>query len=280
MLRRPAPVTDLRATGSLMRIELHWTPQDWSTPVDHHRVHALPTDQVTHRFLRHPGEDTLVARTIYPRFTHDRLNPAGRAWTYVVVTVDAAGQRSRPSAPARATSTRSVTTGRPVATLGSFDRKSLELRFAPAGYKKIPTAHPDGVITLGPQDGTAQLPYLLPGPGDRWAGSRAYSLRWTPAVESAPARPALALWGIDTTRLGGRLEAQIGDWSHAFDLPKGATKGSRTGDATVEDSPLHPVELELELPATALSAAAPTLELTLAEGGWVAWDAIGLFELG
>lgn len=277
MTHHPRPVTGLTATGALMTVHLAWEPRAHGPLVDHYRVHAVPAGRAE-RGLRHLGDDTLLARTVYPRWEHGGRSPEGEEWVYVVVTVDAAGRWSRPSRPERAHSLPSVTTGCPVAQVGDFDRRSLELRHAPAGYKAIATEHPDGLITVGPDDGPAQWPYLLPGPGDTWAGSRAYTLRWTVRADRPVSRPAVALWGIDTTRLGGRLEVALGTWQQATDLPRGATKGSREGDATLPGTPLRPVSLEWELPSP-LPAGEHLLTATLAEGGWLAWDAAGLFDL-
>ncbi|WP_462418443.1 polysaccharide lyase family protein [Kytococcus sp. Marseille-QA3725] len=278
MTTRPRPVTGLTASGDLMAIHLTWDAPEHGLLVDHHRVHALPTPQVTRRFLRDPGEETVAARTLYPHADHEGLSPKGEDWTHVVVTVDAAGQESRPTAPVRARSRTSVTTARAVAQMGEFDRRSLEFRHAPDGYKTIPVDHPDGVITVGPEDGPEQWPFLLPGPGDAWAGSRPYTLRWTVRVEEPVSQPAVALWGIDTTRLGSRLEVELGAWQESVDLPAGGTRGSREGDATVPGTALTPFALERTLPDT-LPAGEHTLTVRVAEGGWLAWDAAGLFDL-
>ena len=74
-------------------------------------------------------------------------------------------------------------------------------------------------------------PYLLPGPGDAWAGRKAYRARWTVTLDAAPQRDVdLALWFVDTTRLGGRLDVAVNGRSvRSVELAKGATRGSREG---------------------------------------------------
>ena len=102
--------------------------------------------------------------------------------------------------------------GEELARIGEFDGKSLELRFSPAQYGQIPKAHPTAVIDYvqGVDTPAAAWPYLLPGPGDAWAGRKAYRARWTVALDAAPQRDVdLALWFVDTTRLGGRLDPRL-----------------------------------------------------------------------
>ena len=65
-----------------------------------------------------------------------------------------------------------------------------------------------------------------------------------------------------------------------LELPIGATRGSREGDATVPGTALRRALLELPVPAAALQEGQNVIELELAEGGWVAWDALGLFARG
>ena len=169
----------------------------------------------------------------------------------------------------------------PAVTIGDSDGRTLEHPLAPASYAQIPERFPDALIEYA--DGTdapgEAWPYLLPGPGDALAGNKAYRARWTVTLEGAPSEDHdLALWLVDTTRLGGLLRiAANGEHVTALELPIGATRGSREGDATVTGTPLRRALLELPVPAAVLQAGQNVIELELAEGGWVAWDALGLF---
>lgn len=261
-------VTDLSATAGLMTVQLKWQPLDWSTVLDHYRIVGTPES----------GRPQLLGKTIFPTFLHDRLAPEGEAWTYRVEAVDAAGTVSPVSETVTVTSTRSVTTGRPLATLGQFDWNTAEFRFAPANYSQIPGTYPSRRFTAGNGATAADVPYLLPGPGDAWAGNDVYSLSWKVNIPAGDGPEALALWLVDTTRLGGTLDVQIGSFTTALELPQGGTAGSRQGDANSPGSPLEPAAFELSLPAGTLQQGSNTVELTLSEGGWVAWDALGLFR--
>lgn len=275
-MSRPDAVNDLAADGTLRSIDLTWTPLPWSTVVDHYRIHgAADSDDVE------PDDDNLLGKSVYPRYVHAPLDAAGEAWVYRVVTVDAAGRRSEPAPKVAATSTPSITTtGEPVAVVGEFDLRSLEFELAPGDYESIPDAHPDGVIDVQHGDDAAEhWPYLLPGPGDSWAGNKSYELNWTVPLDAVPSKPAMAIWLVDTTRLGGRLDVEVnGRVTEQRTLSIGGTRGSRDGDATVPGTGLVPSYHEFSLPADAFEAGDNLVRFTLAEGGWVAWDAIGIFE--
>lgn len=277
MAPRPATPTGLTVDGRLLTTVLRWQPIRVATVVDHYRVHGVPADRADRAFQRGPGDDTLLAKRVYPFFAHTGLAPAGEEWTYVIVAVDAAGARSKPSAPVSAASKPSVTVGREVVRLGDFDLRTTGLRFAPGGYKDLAKAYgADGKITLDADATAADLPYLLPGPGDAWAGNIAYQLTWTLPVTDAVESAALALWLVDTTGLGGTLDVKLGPTRRSLELPVGSTRGSREGDATAAGSPLKPVPFEFDLEPGSITPGAQ-LELTLSAGGWIAWDAIGVF---
>lgn len=281
MSPRPAVVTGLAADPALVAISLTWDSLGFDPLIDHYRIYGLPGGTAPDM----ADESALLAKTVYPRFRHTGLDVAGETWTYAVLAVTDAGERGEPSAPVSAASEPSVTaTGTAVATIGDFDGRTLEHLLAPASYAQIPERFPDALIEYadGADAPGEAWPYLLPGPGDAWAGSTAYRARWTVTLEGAPSEDHdLALWLVDTTRLGGVLRITAnGEHVTALELPVGATRGSREGDATVPGTPLRRALLELPVPAAALQEGQNVIELELAEGGWVAWDALGLFARG
>ncbi|MDU2587541.1 MAG: polysaccharide lyase family protein [Corynebacterium sp.] len=265
----PPVVTGVQAEPQLMENYITWEPVSWNVVLDHYRV--IGTDP--------NGVDVLLGKTIFPFFHHSRRDVAGEKWSYYVKVVDAAGIESSPSNSATSTSLPSVTAGNALATIGSFDRKGTEFKYSPMDYKKIVTAHPDQTIIAGPAATAADVPYLLPGPGDKWAGSKAYTLKWTVNLKQPTAKTALALWLIDTTKLGGILDVTINDFRKQVELPQGATKGSRQGDASGDPTSLRPVAIEFSLPENTLQEGENELVFTLREGGWLAWDALGIFAL-
>lgn len=267
---RPSPTSITECKAGLMEINLAWEPLDWAIPLDHYRVEG-------HR----KGYGwKLLKKTIFPAFSHNRLSPKGEEWLYRIRTVDAAGNISRPSLPVRAKSLRSVVTGVPIIKAGNFDRRSTDLRFAPKDYKKIPVAFPDGKISVSGK--APNIPYLLPGPGDTWAGGKSYTLSWDfdfskRDIRAPKTKIYLALWFIDTTKLGGSLDVELGGFRESLEIPKGETAGSKKGDARRDDGSLKPGCWELEIPLTDLKEGRNVLTLKLQKGGWIAWDAMGLF---
>lgn len=297
MSPQPGAITSLHVESALASTILTWDPLGWDPLIDHYRIYAVPDETAPGETA--PGEDALgeeasseatrwtpdesdlLAKTVYPRFVHGDLDPAGETWSYRVLAVSDAGVRGEPSEAVTGSSQASVTvTGRAVATIGDFDGRSLEHRYAPADYARIPEDYPDAVIEYEQQADTPEesWPYLLPGPGDAWAGSREHRARWHLTIEQPQARHDLALWLVDTTRLGGALRISV-DGEHLADveLTRGATKGSSEGDATEPGSLLVRSYHELEIPEGMLPEGKCVIELHLIAGGWVAWDAVGVF---
>jgi len=278
MSQRPHTVTGLAIEPAIARVVLTWNPLPWTPLIDHFRVYGVPGRD------GRPQErpEHLLGKTVYPRFVHAGLDPRGSEWSYLVVAVSDAGQRSRPSAVISGSSQASViATGTELARVGEFDGKGSELLFSPASYAKIPTTYPTAIITYTQgvdQPGTG-WPYLLPGPGDGWAGRKVYRVLWTVPLATAPTTPVdLAAWLIDTTRLGGVLTVRVnGAEVQRVTLAKGATLGSRNADATLPNSTMVRAYHEFALPEGALVAGTNVVEFELTEGGWVAWDAVGLY---
>ncbi|CAM3006601.1 polysaccharide lyase family protein [Saccharomonospora xinjiangensis] len=270
-------VTDLAAKGELGRIEVSWSARRQYQPlVDHFAVYAA-----RQRNFR-PSPDTLVGKTIDTRFRHGDLGPEGQTWYYQVITVDASGKASEPAGPVKGTSVESVTvSGAPVAVVGEFDRRSLELALAPNGYRDYLSTFPDGAdYTHGVSSPGTHWPYLHPGRADKWAGSKAHTFRLRFTLPEKPSADlALAIWLIDThASIPGVLDISCNGTAVAgVPLEKGATKGSSQGDATVPGSPLVPSMVELPLPASALRAGENVLTLHKDEGSWHAYDALGVF---
>ncbi|WP_216843806.1 polysaccharide lyase family protein [Phytoactinopolyspora alkaliphila] len=271
------PITGLQGEGKLARIVLDWTPEPWETVVDHYAVYGTrDADDVEVE----PG--TLLTKTVYPHFVHRGLGGASERWVYRVVTVDAAGSRSRPSTLVAVTSRESVSvSGSPLAVVGEFDGKGLEFALSPAGSSQYNATFPNGVdFSYGTDVVGTGWSYLQPGPADSWAGRRNHLFRLRFELDEVPAHDVdLALWLIDSHASipGSAVLTVNGTSVDRLTFEGGATKGSTQGDSTVPGSPLKPSYLERPLAAGLFVAGENTLELFKDDGSWIAYDAIGVF---
>lgn len=223
--RNVRPVTGLRATGQLGRITLDWTPAPWDSVVDHYAVYGAP-DAADVAI----DPSTLLTKTVYPHVVHRGLGGDARRWAYRVVTVDAAGARSRPSAPLATSSQESVTaSGTPLAVVGEFDGKGLEFALSPGGYNQYNATFPNGVdFRYGTDTARTGWNYLQPGPSDAWAGRRNHLFRLRFDLATAPAGDVwLALWLIDShaTIPGSAVLSVNGTTVDRLAFEGGATRG-------------------------------------------------------
>jgi hypothetical protein len=275
--RETRPVAGLKATAELKRNNLVWTPAPWSTVLDHYRVHGVPgTGDVPIR------PDTLIAKTPYPHYEHRGLDAGGEEWTYQVVVIDAAGSASKPSDRVEVTSTRSVTvSGSPLAVVGTFDGKGVEMALSPNGSSRYPTTFPNDVdFRYGVDSASTGWSYLQPGPSDAWAGRRNHLFRLRFDLSTAPAQDVdIALWLIDShaTIAGSAVLSVNGTTVDRLAFANGATKGSTMADSTVPGTPLKPSYIERPLARELFRQGENVLELFKDDGSWIAYDAIGVF---
>ncbi|MBB4935354.1 hypothetical protein F4561_006248 [Lipingzhangella halophila] len=279
-MSKPQPVTGLNAEGRVGAIDLSWELPGWEPLVDHFAIHASESAEIP------TTSDTLVGRTVYGRFSHDTLGVAATTRYYRVVVVDAAGERSEPSAVVRAKSRASMAaSGRTLAQVGEFDSKSLELALAPFdASNRFRAAFPDGVdFVYGTSDPATDWCYLHPGPRDGWGGRRAYTFRLRFNLGTVPeGEVGLVIWLIDThMTLPGTAEVSVNSGLAAvIDLPGGSTRGSLEGDATVLGTALRPHFEELAVSANHFTEGENTIDITKTEGSWHAYDAVGVFGIG
>ncbi|GAA4105996.1 polysaccharide lyase family protein [Actinomadura miaoliensis] len=274
---RPKPVRRPRAAGEIGRIRLTWEGEAYKPLVDHYAVYGSRTKGFA------IGPDTLLGKTVYTSFLHDRMGGRRQDWYYRVVVVDAAGNRSRPSGEIAAHSTESVTvSGTPLATVGTFDHKSLELALAPNGYAQYRTRFPGGVdFTHGRSDPKTDWSYIQPGPSDSWAGNpKSTRTTFRFALDAVPDGEVwLAIWLLDThASIPGTINLGLnGTPVRDVKLENGGTRGSLEGDATLPGTPLKPSYVELELPRSALRTGENALTIDKQVGSWHVYDALGVF---
>jgi hypothetical protein len=274
--RRPRPVHGLRAQAEIGRIRLTWKGEAYEPLVDHYAIYGSRSRGFG------IGPETLVGKTVYGYFVHDRMGGRRQDWYYRIVVVDAAGNRSRPSPELAAHSVESVTVnGRALATVGNFDHKTLELALAPAGYAQYRTRFPNGSdYTYGKSSPGNDWAYIQPGPSDSWAGSRPSLATFRFPLEAVPSGETwLAIWLVDThASIPGTIRLALnGTPVREVKLENGGTRGSLEGDATLPSTPLKPSYVELALPAAALKAGENVLTIDKQIGSWHVYDALGIF---
>ncbi|MFI0350357.1 polysaccharide lyase family protein [Actinomadura sp. 9N407] len=274
--RRPRPVHALRAEAGIGRIRLSWKGEAYEPLVDHYAIYG------SHSRGFGIGPETLIGKTVYGFFMHDRMGGERQDWYYRVVVVDAAGNRSRPSAELAAHSIESVTVaGKALATVGDFDHKTLELALAPNGYAQYRTRFPNGSdYTYGKSTPANDWAYIQPGPSDSWAGNKPSRATFRFPLEAVPSGETwLAIWLVDThASIPGTIQLALnGTPVREVKLENGGTRGSLEGDATLPSTPLKPSYVELALPTAALKAGENVLTIDKQIGSWHVYDALGIF---
>ncbi|TDD63558.1 hypothetical protein E1298_43690 [Actinomadura rubrisoli] len=266
----------MKTAAELGRVRLTWEGEAYEPFVDHYAIYGAQKPGFA------IGPDTLLTKTVYASFLHDRMGGRRQNWYYRIVVVDAAGNRSDPSAEVAGHSAESVAlSGRPLARVGKFDHKSLELALAPAGYAQYKTRFPNGVdYTYGEGKPDVDWSYIQPGPADAWAGGKASRTTFRFNLDAVPAGQTwLAIWLIDThaSNPGTLLIGINGTAIPEVKLENGATRGSLEGDATVPGTALKPSYVELVLPRAALRTGKNAVTIDKKTGSWHVYDALGVF---
>ncbi|MBT2211216.1 polysaccharide lyase family protein [Actinomadura sp. NEAU-AAG7] len=271
----PRPVERIRAAAEVGRVRLTWEGEAYHPLVDHYALYASRSRDFT------VGPDTLLTKTVYASFLHDRQGGHRQDWYYRIVTVDASGARSEPSALVEGHSAESVAlSAKPIARVGKYDHKSLGFALAPAGYAQYKDRFPNGVdYTYGTSKPETDWSYIQPGPADGWAGNRESSTTFRFNLDTVPAETWLSIWLIDThaTLPGSLLISANGTAVPEVKLENGATRGSLEGDATVPGTLLKPSYVELALPRAAMRKGRNAVVIRKRTGSWHVFDALGVF---
>ncbi|MDX2972079.1 polysaccharide lyase family protein [Kribbella solani] len=267
----PPAITGLGGTGDIGTATLSWTPVPWAIVVDHYAVQVSIAGSPW----------TPLAKTVYPHFVHRGLGFTGVTRSYRIVTVDAAGNVSAPSAAADVANKTSVTvSGTPIAWVGSFDGKG-EFALTPNKSAQYPVKFPNDVDYTYPTSvPTEDWCYLMPGPADKWAGSKNHQVLFRFDLPEAPAKDLdLALWLIDShAKIPGSAVLSVnGTTVDRLTFLPGATKGSTISDSTLPNSPLKPSYLERPLSKDLFKPGQNVIQLLKDNGSWIAFDAFGIY---
>ena len=280
MSPRPAALSVLAAEPALATTTLTWDPLGFDPLIDHYRIYAVEGETAP----ADPAESALLGKTVYPRFVHEGLGPRRGDLELPDPRRLRRGQARQPGETVTATSHPSVT------STGTADRHHRRVRRphprAPLRPQLATPASPDRA-SRGADRVSSTAPTT---PGDRLAVPAARTGRCLGRPHGVPRaldprprrrpgfgpRPRGVARGHHPPRRhpAGQRERSA---RHRPRAPAGATRGSREGDATLPGSTLQRCFFEPAIPAALLQAGENVIEFELTEGGWVAWDAVGLY---
>jgi alpha-mannosidase len=160
----------------------------------------------------------------------------------------------------------------PLWQIGLADGANAEFALAPGdfhGFKE------DGFFVVGQSNPKLDWPYVQPGPGDQWGGSRPHTFNVLFALKTLPPKGEchLILNLLDThSSSPPRLAIEINGHPFEKDLPRGA------GDASVQGDPTRGKRSvwDLAFPAELLRSGDNQIDVTTLSGSWIIYDCLSL----
>jgi len=156
--------------------------------------------------------------------------------------------------------------------IGQPDHNDAEFALAPASYSQFKD---DGFYVVGESDPKRDWPYVHPGPGDAWAGSRSHTFTVVFGLKAAPkvGECQLQLDLLDTQgKTPPTLRIAVNGEPFERVLPQGA------GDDSIFGQPAKGREhtVEVAFPVALLRAGNNRIEITTLTGSWVLYDRLAL----
>ncbi len=170
------------------------------------------------------------------------------------------------------TSERAGAAGALLWQIGQPDGNNAEFALAPGGYEKYGA---DGFFVVGESNAKRDWPYVQPGPGDAWAGSREHTFTILFGLKTAPTAGECRLQFhlLDTHYSNPpKLRIQINGRSFEQSLPNGATDDSIRG----QPGQGRPSKFDTVFPADLLRAGDNDVQITTLSGSWLLYDWVGL----
>ena len=157
-------------------------------------------------------------------------------------------------------------------TIGKADGDNADFALAPGNYRQF--TH-DAYYVVGRSTPRQDWPYVHPGPGDQWAGSRNHTFTIVFGLAGAiPGQPCqLAVDLLDTHNSSPpKLRVVINGKAFEHALPPGA------GDQTVGGAPTQGKKhtWNLDFDSGLLHAGENEITITTRSGSWILYDAIAL----
>jgi hypothetical protein len=140
---------------------------------------------------------------------------------------------------------------------------------APDGYRSFDR---DGFFVIGRSDPRRDWPYVQPGPGDAWAGSRRHTFTVVFGVKAPPPAAGVCRLELALTDTQARrpplLRVALNGQAETRALPSGGSDRSIAGQTDQGKR----YRLEVAFPAAALRPGANVLTLTTLSGSWMLYD--------
>ncbi len=160
---------------------------------------------------------------------------------------------------------------KPLFEIGKADNSTAELALGPKDYAQYKE---DPLYVVGLSEARRDWPYVHPGPGDDWAGSRPHDFTIVFALKQKPAGPCrLSVDLVDTQGMTPpKLDVLVnGRPAASLQMPKGA------GDASIFGDPTKGREhkFQVDIPADALAQGTNEIVIRTATGSWVLYDRLG-----
>ena len=157
--------------------------------------------------------------------------------------------------------------------IGRPDDKAGELALGPDRYTQYSA---DGFYAVGLSNASKDWPYVHPGPGDGWAGSRAHTFTVLFALDEPPSEGECELRvDLVDTHGGSPPQLRIGVNGHGFDYvtPQGGASQSSIHGRASEG---RECRFDIAFPSSMLKAGENEITITNRAGSWMVYDWIGL----
>ena len=173
-----------------------------------------------------------------------------------------------------AAAVRSQTESQCLWQIGQADSSTKDLALGPRGFEQFST---DPVFVVGRSKARDSWPYVQPGPGDAWAGSRSHV--FTVLFNVAEMPPSLEGSVVLRLLLYDTHSQNPPGISVAFNgKTREAQTGPGAGDASImKGGPGRASELSFEFPAGLLQGGRNKIEIRTVGGSWLLYDTVQFF---
>lgn len=164
----------------------------------------------------------------------------------------------------------------PVWKIGEKDASSAEFAMSGGPYAELTKRFPEAtaLYTVG-RSSAAELPYVIPGPADSWAGSPRGGVMIRFGARRAQERAALRL-RVDLVEAHNssapRVEVRLNDYTTTVQVPRGSNQNYLDDGRTTSKG----LYFEAEIPAGHLREGDNLLSLRTVAGSWMVLDALRL----